>query len=323
MSYLIVFVFLFGSMLLYFKIANKYNIIDSPNERSSHTNVTVKGAGIVFWLSGVLYSVLHFPESSFFLLGLSTVCIVSFWDDVSFLSTKVRIVAHFLAMAMIFYGLHTYTMFPWWLIIIAQIFFVGVMNAYNFMDGINGLTGLYSLAVLVSLQYVNEKVISFTDPDFIIYAILACLVFLFFNFRKKAKCFAGDVGSLGIAFWIITLLLQLILATNNIIWILFLAIYGVDSVFTILHRISLKQNIFKPHRLHFYQVLVNEKKYPHLLISTIYAIFQLIICMIIIYFKDKISWVLLSLLILVPLTFIYLLKFKYIKVRNSITEMDD
>jgi len=313
--YLIVLLVLFAGMLVYFKIADKYNIIDKPNQRSSHNYITIRGGGIVYWLAGVLFSVMHLPESIYFLIGITLICGVSFWDDISSLPNKVRIVIHFLSISLVFYGLGLYSFLPWWLVLVAYIFFVGVLNAYNFMDGINGITGWYSFVILVSLQYVNQKITSFTEPDFINYAILASIVFLFFNFRKRAKCFAGDVGSMAISFWIVTLLLQLMMKTESFIWILFLAVYGVDVIFTILHRIYLKQNIFEAHRLHFYQILSNECKMSHLKVSVIYAIVQLIICVAVIYVyqTQMLNWIMLFIISLFPLILIYLLKFRLMK----------
>ena len=220
-------------------------------------------------------------ENLYFLIGLTLICGVSFWDDIASLPNRVRIVFHFLSISLVFYGLGLFVLLPWWTIGIAYIFFVGVLNAYNFMDGINGITGLYSLSVLIALQYVNYKIFAFTPPDFINFALLACIVFLFFNFRTRAKCFAGDIGSMAISFWIVTLLLQLMLQSQSIIWILFLTVYGVDSVCTILHRLYLKQNIFEAHRMHFYQVLTNERGLSHLKVSVGYACVQLVICLII------------------------------------------
>jgi UDP-N-acetylmuramyl pentapeptide phosphotransferase/UDP-N-acetylglucosamine-1-phosphate transferase len=251
-------------------------------------------------------------ENLYFLIGLTLICGISFWDDMSSLPNRIRIIVHFLAISLVFYGLGLFSLLPWWLIPIAYIFFVGVLNAYNFMDGINGITGLYSLSILIALQYVNYKIIPFTAPDFINYAMLACIVFLFFNFRKRAKCFAGDVGSLGISFWIVTLLLQLMLVSNSFIWILFLAVYGVDTICTILHRIYLKQNIFEAHRLHFYQILSNEKGISHLKVSSLYALIQLIICSIVIYSYNPLkplNWMI-ALFIILILSLTYLLKFK-------------
>jgi len=320
--YLLTVVILFIAMLFYIKIADKLNIIDKPNNRSSHNYITVRGGGIVFWLATLLYvmssavetSAFH-PATLYFILGITLISIVSFWDDVASLPNKIRITIHFLAISILFYGLGIFHFLPWWQIIFAYIFIVGTLNAYNFMDGINGITGLYSLSILVALQYVNLQILRFTPPDFINYAILACIVFLFFNFRKQAKCFAGDIGSMAIAFWIVMLLLQLMMQSQSVIWILFLMVYGVDSIYTILHRLYLKQNIFHAHRLHFYQILTNDRGLSHLIVSIGYAFTQLIICLIIIILYQQFQpaiWIVgVGLLALYSL--IYLLKFAMLK----------
>ena len=298
-------------MIIYIKLANKFNIIDKPNERSSHNYLTVRGGGIVWWIAAVIYSIYNLPQSIFFLSGITLISFISFWDDVSSLSNRIRIIVHFFAISILFHGLENFRIFPWWQIAIIYIFAVGILNAYNFMDGINGMTGSYSLVVLIAFQYVNFKIINFTTPDFINYAILASVVFLFFNFRKRAKCFAGDIGSMAISFWIISLLLQLIIETKSLIWILFLTVYGVDSVCTIIHRLFLHQNIFKAHRMHFFQVLTNERKIPQLIVSSGYAILQLVICFIIVSLYGKsqtIAWIS-GICMLTLCTLSYLLKF--------------
>jgi len=183
------------------------------------------------------------------------------------------------------------------------------VNAYNFMDGINGITGLYSIAVLASLQYVNLTYGSFVHPDLIWFPMLASVVFLFFNFRKRARCFAGDVGSVAIAFWIVTLLLLLIIKTENLIWLGFLMVYGVDSVCTILHRLYLRQNILEAHRLHFYQILANEKQMPHRVVSLIYFGVQLLCSALIIWLYPVAGWSVFALLLLL-LMGLYTLKFR-------------
>jgi len=259
-----------------------------------------------------MYSLLYLPESIYFLIGITLISGVGFWDDVSSLPNRVRIVFHFLSISLVFYGLGLFVLLPWWLIGIAYIFFVGVLNAYNFMDGINGITGLYSLSILIALQYVNCQILAFTPPDFINYALLACIVFLFFNFRKQAKCFAGDIGSMAISFWIVTLLLQLMLKTQSIIWILFLMVYGVDSVCTILHRLYLRENIFKAHRVHFYQVLTNERGMSHLKVSAGYAMVQFIICgvIIVLYGWSQTAVWIAGIGMVVLCSLVYLLKFR-------------
>jgi UDP-N-acetylmuramyl pentapeptide phosphotransferase/UDP-N-acetylglucosamine-1-phosphate transferase len=310
-------------MLVYFQIAKKYNIIDKPNSRSSHNYITIRGGGIVCWLAAALYCFLALTGFQTllglpFFIGITLISAVSFWDDIQSLPNKIRIIIHFLSISCVFYGLGLFTILPWYLIFAAYIFFTGILNAYNFMDGINGITGLYSLSVLMSLQLINYKYFSFTAPDFINYAILACLVFLFFNFRTKAKCFAGDIGSMAISFWILTLLLQLMLKTNNIIWIMFLAVYGVDSTLTILHRLYLRQNIFKAHRMHFYQILANEKHLSHQFVSSLYAVTQLLICGVIftIHFRFPHLEIVAAIVILLILSMIYLLKFKFSASKN-------
>ncbi|MEN2400332.1 glycosyltransferase family 4 protein [Flavobacterium sp. MC2016-06] len=314
--YVILFFILFIIELLYFKVADRFNIIDKPNLRSSHTEITLRGGGIIFWFSALLYFVQNIKYNYLFFIGITVVSLVSFWDDIQSLSNKIRISAHFLAITLIFYDLDVFNSINIFWIVGAYILAIGTINAYNFMDGINGITGLYTLSVLGSLWFVNKNVQLFIDADFIIYGIIASLVFLFFNYRKRAKCFAGDVGSIAIAFWIIYLILKLILVTNSIIWFLFLAVYGVDAMCTILHRLYLKQNIFEAHRLHFYQILSNEYKIQHRVVALIYAIMQTIISIVVILLYPKMDTIVLLVLITLPLILIYSLKFYMIRSVN-------
>lgn len=316
MQYTILSFLLIILMLLYFKIADRFNIIDKPNQRSSHTEITLRGGGIIFWFSALIYFVQYIQSNYFFFTGITLVSLVSFWDDIRSLSNKIRISIHFLAITLVFYDLGIFDNFSFYLIILAYISFIGFINIYNFMDGINGITGLYTLVVMSSLLYVNKNIQLFTDSNFIKYAMIASLVFLFFNYRKKAKCFAGDVGSITIAFWIIYLVMKLILATNSVIWILFLAVYGADGICTILHRLYLKQNIFEAHRLHLYQILSNEFKIQHRLVALYYALAQIIVSSVVILLYQKIPEVLLFLIIISSLTLIYSSKFYLLKKSN-------
>ncbi|MBJ2126440.1 glycosyltransferase family 4 protein [Flavobacterium sp. IB48] len=316
MQYTILGFILMILMLLYFKVADRFNIIDKPNQRSSHTEITLRGGGIIFWFSALLYFFQHIESNYFFFAGITLVSLVSFWDDIQSLSNKIRISIHFLAITLIFLDLNLFTLMPIWGVVISYVLAIGLINAYNFMDGINGITGLYTLAVLGSLLYVNAKIQLFTDGSFIKYGMIASLVFLFFNYRKKAKCFAGDVGSIAIAFWIIYLVLKLILSTNSVIWLLFLAVYGVDAVCTILHRLYLKQNIFEAHRLHLYQILSNEYKIQHRLVSLYYALAQIGVSILVVSLYQKISDYILFAIIIVPLLLVYSLKFYLINKSN-------
>ncbi|WP_289663024.1 MraY family glycosyltransferase [Flavobacterium panacagri] len=303
-------------MLLYFKVADRFNIIDKPNLRSSHTEITLRGGGIIFWFSALLYFVQHVQNNYFFFTGITLVSLVSFWDDIQSLSNKIRISIHFLSITLIFYDMNLFNIMPIWGIVIVYVVAIGLINAYNFMDGINGITGLYTLVVMGSLLYINTKIQLFIDGTFIKYAMLASVIFLFFNYRKKAKCFAGDVGSIAIAFWIIYLVLKLILATESVIWLLLLAVYGVDAVCTILHRLYLRQNIFEAHRLHLYQVLSNEYKIQHRLVALFYALAQAIISFLVIILYQQVQDAIIFLIVILPLLCIYSSKFYLLNKKN-------
>ena len=310
MIYIVIFILLFIFELLYFRVANKFNIIDRPNERSSHTKITLRGGGIIYWIAALLYLLSNFSvQGAWFVAGITLIAGVSFVDDMMSLSRTLRLLVHLLAMTCAFVLTNVFNIYPWWAIAIGYIVFIGIVNAYNFMDGINGITGFYSLAVLASLQFVNLYVAPFVSADLIWYPIIASVVFLFFNFRKRARCFAGDVGSISIAFWIVTLLLLLVIETNNLIWLGFLMVYGVDSVCTILHRLYLKQNIMDAHRMHFYQVLANEQKVQHRVVAVGYYVVQLLISTLIIFGYPLYGWWV-FVLPLIGLMGVYTLKFR-------------
>ncbi len=281
MQYLLVAILLSISILLYFKIADHFNIIDKPNERSSHTQITLRGGGIIFYIGILAFFIVSGFQYPYFFIGLTLITLISFLDDVLTLSNKLRIFVQFVSMFLMFYEVQLFG-FPVWIIAVALIFCTGIINAYNFMDGINGITVSNSLAVLILLAIVNHN-LSFVNPEVIYYSIIASVVFGFFNFRQNAKCFAGDVGSVSMAYIILFLLALLIIKTGNIIYILFLLVYGVDSVLTIVRRLLKKENIFQAHRTHLYQYLVNENKTNKLLVSALYGLIQLITGLLIIY----------------------------------------
>lgn len=280
--YLSAFALLFVLQLLYFKIADKFNIIDKPNERSSHTKITLRGGGVVFYLGALLSFFVTEFQYPYFMAGLTLIAVVSFADDVQPISSRLRLPVHFGAMALMFYEWGLFAQ-PWYFLLLALVLSVGIVNAYNFMDGINGITGAYSVSVLLALLFVNKYVHPFVDNELIYIMLLAVMVFNIFNFRKKARCFAGDVGSVTIAFFIVFLIGKLIISTGDFTYILFLGVYGVDAVLTIIHRIILKENIFEAHRKHAYQLMANELKIPHLIVSLFYAILQLVVSRAVVY----------------------------------------
>ena len=269
MYYIIILVLLFVAELFYFRVADKFNIIDKPNERSSHSRITLRGGGIIFYFGALAYFLSNHWEYPWFMLALTLITFISFVDDVRSTSQGLRLVFLFTAMALMFYQWGLFSL-SWWWIIIALIICTGIINAYNFMDGINGITGGYSLVILGALAYINSEITTFVEPVLINTVLCSVLVFCFFNFRKKAKCFAGDVGSVSIAFILLFLIGKLIIKTEDFSWIILLSVYGVDSVLTIIHRLMLHENIGLPHRKHMYQLMANELKIPHVGVSLIY-----------------------------------------------------
>ena len=260
--------------LAYFRVADRFNIIDKPNLRSSHKTIVLRGGGIIFLFAIWLYAVFFGLTYPWFFLGLTLVGLVSFIDDIHSLPDSVRLVVQFLAMFLMFYQFGILNPEDWWMVIIALIVCVGIINAYNFMDGINGITGGYSIAVLLPMMYLNTAS-EFISQDFLYIVGLSLLVFCYFNFRKRAKCFAGDVGSISIAFILLFALGRLILHTGDLSYLTFLAVYGADSVLTICHRIQLHENLGEAHRKHAYQIMANELGISHVAVSTIYMLLQL------------------------------------------------
>lgn len=286
MIYLIILALLVLAELLYFCIADRFNIIDKPNERSSHSTIVLRGGGIIFTIAMVAWAVMMAVQGEWcvvmeylpFLVGLLLVAGVSFWDDVSSLPDSVRLVVQFGAMALMFWSMGIMHWDMWWIVAIALIVCVGATNIINFMDGVNGITAGYSLAVLLPLIGLNND-LHFVEPSFLIIAALGVLVFCIFNFRPKgkAKCFAGDVGSIAIAFIMLFAIGRLVVQTQDITYLIFLLVYGVDGCFTIVHRILLHENLGEAHRKHAYQLMANELKIGHVKVSLLYMGLQLAI----------------------------------------------
>lgn len=276
--YILILVLLLVAELIYFRIADKYNIIDKPNQRSSHSTIVLRGGGIIFLIGAWVWSAFFGFEYPWFLAGLTLVAGVSFVDDIRSLPDSVRLVAQFSAAAMAFYQLDILHWDMWWIVLVALVVYVGATNIINFMDGINGITAGYSLAVLAPLAIVNINLHQSAVNLSLIYStMIAAVVFCLFNFRPKgrARCFAGDVGSIGIAFIMLFLLGQVIMQTGDITWLIFLLVYGVDGCFTIMHRIMLHENLGEAHRKHAFQIMANELKIGHVKVTLLYMAMQL------------------------------------------------
>ena len=298
LTYLIIAVLLFAAELLYFRVADHFNIIDKPNERSSHTNIVLRGGGIIFTISMIVWAVMMIVQGKDvspylpFLGGLLLIAGVSFVDDIHSLPDSVRLVAQCVAMALMARSLGVLHWELWWVALIGAVVFVGASNIVNFMDGINGITACYSLGVLVPLALLNGRPspvdlagVGFIDQSFLMVAVLGVLVFAYFNCRPrgKVKCFAGDVGAVGIAFIMLFALGRLMVKTGDVTWLVFLVVYGVDGCCTIMHRIMLQESLGTAHRKHLYQLLANELHRGHVYVSLNYMTVQLVISLVMIY----------------------------------------
>lgn len=272
MHYIVIVIVLFIFELAYFKIADRFNIIDKPNHRSSHSSLTLRGGGIIFLIAMFIACILGYV-SLVFTMAVLLVGIVSFIDDIKPLPQLPRFSSHLIAVLLVLYDLDILSNSLLWLPILL-VLAIGWINAFNFMDGINGITVLYSLTSILTFSYLYIEKPSF---NLLMVMGLACLVFGFFNVRKKAKTFAGDVGSISMAVFLMYFMMKIIFETGQIGYLLFFSVYGIDAVITIIYRIKNKENIFLPHRSHLYQYLANELKWSHIIVSSFYAVIQLII----------------------------------------------
>ena len=290
-TYVIIAVILLAVELIYFRIADKCNIIDKPNERSSHSTIVLRGGGIIFAISILVWMGLQMVHGEWFIvkdylpfvIGLVLICGISFWDDVKSLPDSLRMAVQIISILLMFWSMGLYTAADSWLwtaviVVVALFFCVGATNFINFMDGINGITAAYSFAMLLPILLMNRG-LGFIEESYLIVAILGVIVFSIFNFRPKgkAKCFAGDVGSIGIAFIILFALGRLMLATKDVTYIVFFLVYGIDGSLTIFHRIMLHENLGQAHRKHAYQLMANELKMSHVVVSLLYMAIQLVI----------------------------------------------
>ena len=283
-------VILLTGFIVYMSLAKRFNIVDIPNSRSSHKEPIIRGGGIIFFLAFVLFYVLFEQQYTYFFLGLTIVAIISFLDDLYSLNTKVRFLIQLIAIALTLWEIHLFDS-PFYLVIPVIILSVGYLNIYNFMDGINGITGIYSLTILIAILCVNNYYVpNFVDNNLIYLMMISIMIFAFFNFREKAKVFAGDVGSITIGLTVLFMVGKLIYETQNGIYALFGIVYAIDGGLTLIERLVVRnENIFKPHRRHLYQIMVDSKKFGHITTSIIYGILQLAICALVIVVVQMLS----------------------------------
>lgn len=265
---------------LFKRIAYRFQIMDIPNIRSSHSLPTPRGGGVAVFFSFyiVLFFTLLFFEKGIFdlkwvwalVLGGMVVSLSGFMDDVKKLSPLLRLLAQFVAgLVLVLSGLYFKSIeIPFWKeialgnwgIFLALIWVVWIINLYNFMDGIDGLAAGVGMIAAIFFSLVAGK----TGNDLISLSgvILAgCSAgFLFHNF-PPAKIFLGDIGSslIGFLFAGFSLIGNNHLKEPLPIWvpILLLGSFIFDTGVTLLKRILKREKWFMAHRSHYYQRLTD------------------------------------------------------------------
>ena len=313
--YITVFIFLLAIESAYIITARKMLIVDRPHHQSSHRGAVVRGGGIVFYFAFLIWSLNYGGLYDGKLIGLTILALVSFIDDIHDVSAKIRLICHFIAIFLLFYHSGLIRQAPYVIFLLA-IVCVAILNIYNFMDGINGMTGGYSIVISLALLYVNECQINFIDNKLIVFILLSLLVFGLFNFRKKALCFAGDVGALSIGFVLVYLVLKLVLRAQSMAWIVMLSVYLVDGGMTILHRVLLRENLMKPHKKHAYQIMANELKIPHLAVSGIYMGLQAVCCVVYIMWPGYPTFFAIF-VVLITMYLVFMKKYYYLHVKKD------
>lgn len=332
-KYIIILFLLILIELLYFRLADRFNIIDKPNQRSSHSQIVLRGGGIIFLLGVWIWAAFFGFQYPLLLAAVTLAAGISFVDDIHSLPDSVRLVVHFVAMALLIVqvylsarggvlmqGISVPAMVLFF--IVALVVCVGATNIFNFMDGINGILACYSMAVLVPLMMVDIKIYGVAGAEpvphtLLIVTAIAVIVFSFFNFRPRgrAKCFAGDVGSVGIAFILLFCIGMLVAATGDITWLTFLIVFGVDGCLTICHRIMLHENLGQAHRKHAYQIMANELGMSHVAVSLIYMTLQLAISLVLVFIipnTPAAHWIYLTaVLILLSIAYVLFMKKYY------------
>jgi Fuc2NAc and GlcNAc transferase len=267
------------------KVAWNVGLVDQPDERRSHQQVTPRGGGLaivlVFWLwilGAAYFSGL--PKLSWLpILPTLFLALVGFIDDLYSVSAMKRLALQFFFSGLSLYlmqGIHFQLILGGFIIphslvlFVSLVFLVWSINLYNFMDGINGLAGFEALTISIFMA-----IITYLDGDMnksTLWGILASGVagFLVWNF-PKAKIFLGDVGSyfLGSMFGI--LLLDSANTKPRLFWcgLILLGYFVVDATLTLLVRIWFRLPAFKPHQTHAFQIMLKRFESNHTKVTSL------------------------------------------------------
>ena len=287
MIYILAFILLLALMNLYFFVGRKQGIVAHVNERSSHTKPIITGAGIIFvfsYLIYFMYAIWHGLSVPWVVsIAALIIAVVSFMDDIKEIWFFFRLCFQLIAIVMLMWQLKidfgiSFTglyMVDWIAISFLLILFVGAINLYNFIDGINGLIAGLSLSFFVFIILIDTYVVDFVDNiELVYFLLLPTIIFLYYNFRKSPVCFCGDVGSIFLGMMVVYLLSSLIIMTENFTYILLFSVVIIEAGYTVIQRLLMGENIFRPHRIHMFQLLCNQYKKSHLQVSIVYIAIQ-------------------------------------------------
>jgi len=254
-------------------ILRKAGFIDVPNLRSSHKVNTVRGGGIAIVCVLIAATFMLWPSvrgiCTGFQLPVLALALVSLCDDLYSVSPKTRIVVHAMVAAVALHflffrgaGLQRGNSWATALYLgLSFLWLVGFTNAFNFMDGVNGMAAFQATVTGMGIVILgNAAGVSFGHPAMLIGAVLsgAAAGFLPYNF-PNATMFMGDVGSASIGF--VLAFITIWLASGRAWWVALAlcclqANYLFDTVLTLLRRLIRREPIQEAHRDHFYQLLV-------------------------------------------------------------------
>jgi len=250
--------------------ALKKNIIDNPNERSSHTIPTPRGGGvsivITFLLVLVGLMISHQLQLTTGLILVAAglgVAVLGFLDDHGHINSMLRLAIHFLiAIGAVSFlgGFSDVTLFNGSLHlggvanIIAILFLVWLLNLYNFMDGINGIASVEAITTLLSLAFIYLSLDTQLSSELLFIFAASVFGFVLWNF-PKARIFMGDAGS-GFLGLILGILALISLKTDPALfcaWLICLGVFIVDATFTLIRRVINGHKMYDAHRSHAYQ----------------------------------------------------------------------
>jgi Fuc2NAc and GlcNAc transferase len=266
-------------------------LLDHPNERSSHSVPTPRGGGIAIMavLGPALIAIGIFQsEMVLMIIVVASLLLgaVSFLDDLKTLPASVRFTAQLLCAVLVLWPLGLFSSpFGNYLIItgivLQLLWLVGYTNAFNFMDGINGISSIQ--AILTGLGTALIAIAAGAAPFDVLPLASAALAgaalgFMPHNF-PSARTFMGDVGSAPLGFLLGALALWMLrdhgIMALSAVLLLHLN-YILDTGITLLRRIARGERWWEPHREHFYQRLVRARK-THLFVTLSEAALQLVV----------------------------------------------